>query len=286
MKSFRVVASVGCLLVACGEPGFQEGGEGAQRLEAGGVESDLAVPPSGALLFSVDANYPEATGEWQERVDAPLFQGAEARVTVTRDRFPFCGIEGVVKMGLLTESGQLYEVALEGGCPSCSYREGRFTVPSEGRELQVWFWAENDGWVEYDSSFGRNYRFPVHRWQPAVARFAADGAESLEGELQPGGALVVDYALDRLTQCRTSHHGFPSWTVLAHVSFGGAALKQPVVRFEYDDSGIPTGGYAQARAVFPVPYEATSVQVWFENVGYPGCQAWDSDFGRNYRFGR
>src|SRR5262245_42932559 len=36
-----------------------------------------------------------------------------------------------------------------------------------------------------------------------------------------------------------------------------------------------------------IPVDATSLELWFENMDtyYRRCQAWDSDFGRNYWFG-
>jgi hypothetical protein len=118
----------------------------------------------------------------------------------------------------------------------------------------------------------------------AVLRFDAAWNERAEQEVVAGGALIVDYSLVRLDVCRGTHNGYPAWDVVAHARFspGGQELRASVRGFE-TLNGFPTTRAYALPARFAVPADATSVELWFENFGL-WCQAWDSDFGKNYRF--
>jgi hypothetical protein len=51
------------------------------------------------------------------------------------------------------------------------------------------------------------------------------------------------------------------------------------------NGGFAEPGVFPVLAVFPIPAEAHSVELWFENAQYPPtCHGWDSDYERNYRF--
>jgi len=99
-----------------------------------------------------------------------------------------------------------------------------------------------------------------------------------------GGFLRVEYALDRLPECRNTHNGYPAWDIAAHALFqpGGqlvsASLRQPSEFFQTTDTS--------ASFVFRIPADAQRVELWFENTSGAGstCQTWDSNFGNNYVF--
>jgi Family of unknown function (DUF6209) len=51
------------------------------------------------------------------------------------------------------------------------------------------------------------------------------------------------------------------------------------------DTGESSGASIKSGALLvDVPRTARAVELWFENTAVPGCQAWDSNFGANYRF--
>jgi hypothetical protein len=113
-------------------------------------------------------------------------------------------------------------------------------------------------------------------------RFAADGAISSTGPLVVGRPLTIDYALERLPECRSGYAGRPAWNIQAHALFrpGGEHLEASVL-----DTATSTGStWFRRPAVFAVPAGATAVELWFHNTDRSGCSRYDSDFGQNHRF--
>jgi hypothetical protein len=109
--------------------------------------------------------------------------------------------------------------------------------------------------------------------------FAAGYTQTQLTPLVTGGLLVVDYDLDRLRSCRATHDGYRFWTLDASARFspGGQLASGSVVA-------------SNGPAVFATPFttaipaDATAVALWFRNASPPDCEAWDSDYGRNYVF--
>jgi hypothetical protein len=271
--------ATGCLAeVAGGDDGEAARGDealsGDQTTGPLPADSDLSEPPTASIFFTPD---------WGESTYGVLYQGASVSVSLDPSRFPTCGTDGTVFAGTTTEDGLVTETVLDGGTPGDA-RWGTVELPPSGRELQVWLRVEgDDGCVEYDSEFGRNYRFALHAWRPVRVRFGDDWSETVEGTLEPGGVLVVDYDIDRLPWCRVIYRGWPGWEILAHVRFdaGGPVPAQSVTRL----NGMYSSDMLRVLAVFPIPDDAHHAELWFENDQYPPtCQAWDSDFGNNYHF--
>ncbi len=105
---------------------------------------------------------------------------------------------------------------------------------------------------------------------PARIVFAADHSETQIGGLVPGGQVRLEYDAARLTTCRNSRDGHDLWDVAAHVRW---------------DTGEGSSGTIKSGALLvEVPRTARRLEVWFENTAVPGCQAWDSNLGANYRF--
>jgi hypothetical protein len=123
----------------------------------------------------------------------------------------------------------------------------------------------------------------------ATARFDGDWTERLDGDLAQGGELTVDYDLSRLPQIRTHYREAAVWDIVAHVRFvpDQQILAASVTRPVYASPGGATIDRAPAAATFPVPGDAAEVELWFLNIGYGAVppKAWDSRYGRNYRFG-
>ena len=117
-----------------------------------------------------------------------------------------------------------------------------------------------------------------------VISFDAYWGISTYNSRRQGGFLRVDYALDRLPDCRDTHNGYPAWDIIAHARFlpgqqeVSASLRQPSEYFSANDTS--------ASFVFRIPQDARSVELWFENASGAGstCRTWDSNYGNNYVF--
>lgn len=125
--------------------------------------------------------------------------------------------------------------------------------------------------------------------QSVVGRltFHDDWATGQYGQLRQGGFLWLEYDIDRLSQCRGTHNGYPAWDIVATLRFspGGQVVKASV-RQLLTNHGIPTNVAVDLPLVTTIPQDATTVEIWFHNASGAGssCQAWDSNYGANYRF--
>jgi len=106
--------------------------------------------------------------------------------------------------------------------------------------------------------------------------FGADYRVKIDGSLQKGKTVRVDYDANRLTQCRGDQNGHPAWTITGYWKIGDG----PVRSFE-------AGGFSPSGGTQPpvLKLDASGdLQVWFQNTSLWGCSAYDSDFGKNYHF--
>ncbi|MEZ4404253.1 MAG: DUF6209 family protein [Kofleriaceae bacterium] len=105
---------------------------------------------------------------------------------------------------------------------------------------------------------------------PARLVFAAGQPVAQHGALVPGGEVRLEYDPARLTTCRNARGGNDLWDITAHVRW---------------DTGEGSSASIKAGALLvEIPATARGLEVWFENTAVPGCQAWDSAGGANYRF--
>jgi hypothetical protein len=123
------------------------------------------------------------------------------------------------------------------------------------------------------------------RTENVTLRFRRDqmsSGVSRRGQLRPAGQLTIDYDIARLTPEGELSEG--PVEVVCHVLFQPGAVEtvaklQPPVALQ---------STAQQRrlATFGVeiPLETTVLEIWFERVGPTGTTAWDSRYGRNFRF--
>jgi hypothetical protein len=153
------------------------------------------------------------------------------------------------------------------------------TVPF-AHDFAVWVEdSDESGCVTWDSNFGRNYHFDILPASTPVFHFFADFTTGVDGQPNTGDSLIVDYDLGRLTTCRGTDNGRPTWDVTAFV--------------QLDDGPIQSGSVTQPAGIYrridaPATFQSTpgahDLKVWFENTDRSGCQAWDSNDGQNYHF--
>ena len=108
--------------------------------------------------------------------------------------------------------------------------------------------------------------------------FDTDWRETADGELVAGSTIRIDYDLDRLTTCRGETNGSEVWGVSGFASFDGGAPQT------YGVSRLSSGKVVPVVAELDVPAGAESVELWFQINNRWGCNAYDSNEGRNYQF--
>ncbi len=116
--------------------------------------------------------------------------------------------------------------------------------------------------------------------RPEIGYIAFDPAWNIytNGARRQGGFLQVDYAIERLPECRGTHNGYPFWDIAAHALFKPG--NQHVVYTLRQPSGLGSSPFT-----FRIPEDAQTVELWFENYDGGGtCVRYDSNYGNNYVF--
>ncbi len=152
------------------------------------------------------------------------------------------------------------------------------TVPS-ARQLELWFHASDEGGCsEWDSDYGRNFRFAIAQPLPTL-RFAADWSTSGAAELRAGQDFLLSYDVARLGQCRAGYNGYQTWNVNARYRFDGGPVSEASLT-----ETVGMYGRQAAPARIAAPPGARHLEVWFVNSDRGGCVAYDSAYGANYHF--
>jgi hypothetical protein len=124
--------------------------------------------------------------------------------------------------------------------------------------------------------------------EPRAIDFQTGWRTVQRGVVVAGEPVTLNYALDRLTDCRGTHNGFPAWDLRAFVRFhpSGTVVDGSVRGFDAPN-GVPSNAGAKSVPFeVNVPSGTTSMEVWFKNSTGAGssCVAWDSNLGTNYVF--
>jgi hypothetical protein len=114
--------------------------------------------------------------------------------------------------------------------------------------------------------------------ESATLAFGSDFKTKLTGTPRAGGALVVDYALDRLPQCRGNvGGGGPGWDISGSYSLNGGPAKSFEVTKLSDDGKDRVSKPARITLS-----EGGDLAVWFQVSNRWGCNEYDSQFGQNF----
>jgi hypothetical protein len=112
----------------------------------------------------------------------------------------------------------------------------------------------------------------------AVLSFRADwNVVQSNPPLMAGGRLRVEYDPMRLPNCRATYNGLETWTITPYYRLP----PDPTVR---QGSFGSNGSELRTTTVIELPEAAQEIELWFVNADRQGCQAIDSNLGRNYRF--
>ncbi len=271
MRSLRSAVLLLCAaLFACGLPApIDEGPAGGEVVESSAAPLTL---PEVTVRFNAD---------WTISQSGPLIAGGTVRFAYDDARLPGCrgdfnGQPGWAISGAYQLNGGAVGSFEAGGLsPSHGTNPPVVALPEAG-DLAVWFQISSRwGCQAWDSAYGANYHFKV--LAPPHVGFGKDWSVAVKGALAGSPVVVVDYALERLPQCRATYNGLQTWDIVVFYRFdGGNAASTPV-------TVVGGGGRVPYPAQLAVPQGARTLELWFKNTDRAGCVAWDSRFGQNYR---
>lgn len=112
----------------------------------------------------------------------------------------------------------------------------------------------------------------------ATVRLGPDFTLAVEGEPSVGKPLVVEYALERLPQCRGNvGGGGPGWNVAGYYSENGGPPKV------FEVSALSADGKDRvAKPAQITPTQGGDLALWFQVTNRWGCSEYDSAFGQNF----
>lgn len=116
--------------------------------------------------------------------------------------------------------------------------------------------------------------------QAATVKFLSDFTTTVTGTPKAGKGLRVEYALDRLPDCRGEvAGGGPGWNITGFYSENGA----PAKTFEVTKLSGDGHDRVSKAAVLPIK-SGGDVAIWFQAFSAFGCSKYDSAYGQNYHF--
>ncbi|AKV00718.1 hypothetical protein AKJ09_07381 [Labilithrix luteola] len=114
----------------------------------------------------------------------------------------------------------------------------------------------------------------------AKVKFLSDFTTVVTGTPKAGKRLRVEYALDRLPQCRGEvGGGGPAWNITGFYSENGA----PAKTFEVTKLSSDGHDRVAKSALLPIS-SGGDVAIWFQVTSSFGCSEYDSQYGQNYHF--
>lgn len=112
----------------------------------------------------------------------------------------------------------------------------------------------------------------------ATLSLSADFKTKLVGRPAAGKGLRVEYALERLPQCRGNvGGGGPGWTITGFYSENGGPAKT------FDPTALSSDGKDRVSKPVTIPLtQGGDLALWFQVTSRFGCSEYDSAFGQNY----
>lgn len=112
----------------------------------------------------------------------------------------------------------------------------------------------------------------------ATLSLSADFKTKLVGRPAAGKGLRVEYALERLPQCRGNvGGGGPGWTITGFYSENGGPAKT------FEPTALTPDGKDRVSKPVTIPLtQGGDLALWFQVSSRFGCSQYDSAFGQNY----
>lgn len=112
----------------------------------------------------------------------------------------------------------------------------------------------------------------------ATIKLTSDFKMQVTGRPTAGKGLRVEYALDRLPQCRGNvGGGGPGWTITGFYSENGGPAKT------FDPTALSADGKDRVAKPATIALgQGGDLALWFEVTSRFGCHEYDSAFGQNY----
>ncbi len=112
----------------------------------------------------------------------------------------------------------------------------------------------------------------------ATLKLTSDFQTTVIGQAAAGQGLRIEYALERLPQCRGNvGGGGPGWNISGFYSENGGVAKS----FEVT-ALTPDGKDRVAKPAHIVPSAGGDIAIWFQVTSAFGCQQFDSQYGQNF----
>lgn len=112
----------------------------------------------------------------------------------------------------------------------------------------------------------------------ATLKLTSDFRSTTVGTPTAGKGLRIEYALERLPQCRGNvGGGGPGWNITGYYSENGSAAKS------FEVTALSSDGKDRvAKPAIITPSQGGDLAVWFQVTSRWGCTEFDSQFGQNY----
>lgn len=108
--------------------------------------------------------------------------------------------------------------------------------------------------------------------------FHADFTQEASSALVEGDTVSVIYDESRLPDCRGTTSGNPAWTITGYWQLTGKHGAK-------ETGSFTVAGLNASVAAPSIPLTVDGeLSVWFQNNNRWGCNAYDSNFGDNWRF--
>lgn len=112
----------------------------------------------------------------------------------------------------------------------------------------------------------------------ATMKFTSNFQTTVSGSPAAGKGILVDYALDRLPQCRGAlNGGGPAWNITGYYSENAG----PAHAFEVTELSSDGTDRVAKQARIPLT-QGGDISIWFQVSNRWGCSEYDSRFGQNY----
>ncbi|AEV84834.1 hypothetical protein ACWT_3811 [Actinoplanes sp. SE50] len=112
-----------------------------------------------------------------------------------------------------------------------------------------------------------------------VIHFAADGTDRVDGAIEAGRPVIVDYDLSRLPECRNQYAGGDAWSIGVYYRVDGGPIQtRPVTRLDQNRHNVT------APAGIDLPPGGHDLELWFHAGDRAGCSEYDSRSGANYHY--